>query len=289
VREIVIAQQGLAGAVALLDAIDKLAATLAAASAGLAGDLEAAAQDLGAARTAIKARDIGPETYADQLSKADRDLGAARAAANERPLDPIAAARLATAARGAAADVLAKVRHDAEQAARFAAAVESSITAAQAEVDRAADFIATRRVGVRRRARTRLVEAERLLERALDARETDPKAAMAQAQRADELAGEAYTLALNDFARWDAGRGGASPSSGGSDIAGAILGGIIGGILSGGGGRAGWGGSSWGAPGPPGGGGGGGGWGGGGHSSGGGFGGFGGGGGGGGHARGGRW
>jgi hypothetical protein len=174
--------------------------------------------------------------------------------------------------------------------------VDSSITAARAEVDRAQDFISTRSAGMQRRARTRLAEATRLLASAEALRDSNARQAMADALRADKLAGEAYALANDDFNRWD--RTGRPPTSGGggSDLAGAILGGIIGGILSGGGRGAGWGGSNWGSPGSSnqsggfggGGFGGGGGWGGG-HSAGGGFGGFGGGGGGGGHSAGGRW
>jgi uncharacterized membrane protein YgcG len=298
-REISIAQRGIAGAAALLDAIDKLGGALESAAGGVGDELAAAERDLADARDALDAMEpadaTGPDgagtaqARAADLSRAEADLAAAHAAANARPMDPIEGARRAAAARREAAELLAAVRRDAEQARRFAAAVESSIVAAQAEVDRAADFIETRRTGVRRQARTRLVEAERLLDSAIATRAADPKAAMVQAQRADKLAGEAYTLASMDFARWDSGRRG--PGTG-SDMAGAILGGIIGGILSGGGRGGGWGGSSWGSPGPFGGGGnGGGGWGGG-HSAGGGFGGFGGGSGssgGGGHSAGGRW
>ena len=121
---------------------------------------------------------------------------------------------------------------------------------------------------------------------------TDPALAAQAAERAERLANEAYRLADDDFSDWDQGgpgwgqrRGG---GGGGGDVAGAILGGIIGGILSGGGtGGGGWGGSPWGGSGGsrgggfPG-------WGGGGGFGSGGFGG-GGGGGGGGRARGGRW
>jgi uncharacterized membrane protein YgcG len=285
-HEIVVAQRGIAGAAALLDAIDKLSAALSGARAGLGDDLAAAERDLRDARSALDDADATPRSA--DLQRASVDLSAARAAANANPLNPLEAARLATAARRSAAEVLTSIRRDAEQAQRFEAAVDSSIAAAQAEVDRAADFIATRRSGVRRRARTRLAEAERTLAGAVAVRPSDPKAALAQAQRADALAEEAYQLAASDFDRWDSGRRGPSD---GSDLGTAILGGIIGGILSGGGrSGGGWGGSPWGSPGPFGGGspgGDGGGWGGG-HSAGGGFGGFGGGGGGG-HSAGGRW
>ncbi|MBI2782324.1 MAG: TPM domain-containing protein [Chloroflexi bacterium] len=292
-HEIVTAQQGIAGAARLLDAIDVAARTIRETEAGLGAQLDAAEADLDAALAATP-RD-GPDgmpSHAADVEAARAALRSARAAAAARPAEPIGAARSAATAQRLAGELLAAVRADAEQSARFAAALEASIAAARAEMDRASDFVATRRGGVGRRARTRLAEAERMLGVAEAERATDPKQAMADAQRADKLAGEAYSLATLDFTQWDrTGRG--SAASGGGDFAGAILGGIIGGILSGGGRGAGWGGSSWGSPGssaPRGGGlfgGSGGGWGGG-HSSGGSFGGFGGGGGGG-HSAGGHW
>jgi uncharacterized membrane protein YgcG len=289
-RELRMAQEGVAGAAAMLDAVDKLAASIREADARVAEELRAADADLAAARMAFGgARTVAVPTadHDAAFAAAEEALRAARAAAAARPLDPIAAHKLATEAHRRADDVLAAVRADAEQHARLVAAVDASLTTARADVDRAADFIATRRNGVGRQARTRLAEADRLLQGATALRASDPKAAMEQARRAERMAEEAYSLAGNDFDQFDRGGPGAGAGrSGGSDIAGAILGGIIGSILSGGGRRSGgWGGSPWGSQGPFGGGGG---WGGGGRSRGGGFGGFGGGGGGG-RSRGGRW
>jgi hypothetical protein len=304
VREIRTAQRGIAGAAALIDGVERLATSLRDAEAKLPEELAAAVRDLEAARAGAaemrRNATPGPQPpdHTAALDAAERAILEARAVGARTPLDPAEASRLTAAARKAATDVAAAVRQDVEQAARLVAALDASLTAAEAEIDRASSFIGTRRNGIGRRARTRLAEAQRLLDEAYALRETDPKAAMDQALRADKLAGEAYTAAQLDFTGWNSGRPGGSAPAAGSDIAGAILGGIIGGILSGGGRGAGWGGSSWGSPGsgsgggPFGGGGGpfgggGGGWGGGGHSSGGGFGG--GGGGGGGHSRGGRW
>ena len=288
-REIVTAQRGIAGAAGLLDAIDTLARSAAEAEAALPAQLSAAERDADAAESAIAADPTGPEPgRREALADIERSIRAARAAAATRPLDPIAAGRLAATAQASAAQLLADLRKDAAQEAQLASALASSLAAAATEIDRAAQFIGTRGGGVGRRARTRLAEAQRLLDEAEAVREADPKAALNLAQKADRFAEEAYSLATTDFTRWDSGRGPRGTSSGGADVAGAILGGIIGGILSGGGRGGGWGGSSWGSPGRGSGGGGfgGGGWGGG-HSSGGGFGGFGGGGGG--HSRGGRW
>ena len=295
-REIVVAQQGIAGAAALLDAIEVAGRTIRDTEAGLDAQLDGAEADIAAARAAIPPdRPAGTPPRDAEFEEAEAALRTARAAADAIPPEPIGAGRATAAARRLASELLAAVRADAEQEARFAAALDASITAARAEVDRAHAFISTRRGGVGRRARTRLAEAERLLAAAEASTATDPRRAMADAQRADKLAGEAYSIASMEFARWDqTGRG---PTTGG-DVAGAILGGIIGGILSGGSRGGGWGGSSWGSPGSGRSGGGfgrpsGGGWGGGGgHSAGGGFGGFGGGGGGGGgggHSQGGRW
>jgi uncharacterized membrane protein YgcG len=297
-RQIVVAQQGIAGAKALLDAVEAAVRTIHDAEAALDDQLAAAADDIDAARAAVPHdRPAGTPPRDSEFDAAEAALRSARAAARAVPPEPIGAGRAAAEAARLATQLLATVRADAEQEARFMAALHATFRAAHAEVDRAADFIATRRTGIGRRARTRLAEAERLLDSAESAREADPKQAMVDAKRADDLAGEAYSLASQDFARWDQPRGGGRGGGGsdGSQIAGAILGGIIGGILSGGGrrGGGGWGGSPWGSSGSssPGGGSGGGGWGGGGHSAGGGFGGFGGGGsgGGGGHSQGGRW
>jgi len=296
-REARTAEQGLTGATALLDAVDRLATAAGDAESRIADELREAEADLAAARSATS--DSEPSKSSEsRLTAAATAVRHAREAASAVPLDPIAALRGATDARRAADGALAAVRQDTEQRARFMAALETSLLTAQADVDRAADFIAVRRGGVGRRARTRLAEADRVLDRALALRDDDPQRSMEAARQAERLAEEAYELASDDLDQYGGGFGGGGfggglgGRSGSSDLAGVILGGIIGGVLSGGGrsGGGGWGGSPWGSSGPFGGGGGGG-WsgpfGGGGGGSGGG--GFGGGGGGGGRSRGGRW
>ena len=288
-RALSTAQAGIAGAKALLDGVEAAAAAVRQADSQLDGELAAAGHDLDDARAAA-GRDPSAGDHADQLSGATRALDEAKAAASTSPRDPVAALRLATAARRSAAEVLADVKRDAEEHAKLIAALGSSIDGATREIDRSDQFITTRLHGVGRQARTRLAAARDALAHAQAERDSNPQAALADARRAASLAEEAYNLAANDFGQFDGGAGG---QRGGSDIGAAVLGGIIGGILSGGmrrgGFGGGWGGSSWGGPfggggGGIGGGGIGGGWGGGGHSIGGGFGG-----GGGGHSVGGRW
>lgn len=129
---------------------------------------------------------------------------------------------------------------------RLRGLLEQALTAANARVHAAADFIGTRRGGVGAEARTRLSEAERYLAEANRVRDTDPPLALQHAQGAGTLAQQALQLAQNDVNRWQnqgpsnfGGRG----SSGGGNIAGAVLGGIlINSVLRGGGGGFGGGG-----------------------------------------------
>jgi uncharacterized membrane protein YgcG len=284
-----VALEGVTGATALLDAIDRLAASIAAAEQQLPGALREAETDLSDARATVTGMAGGPGSpLATRLAEADGALAVARAAASATPSDPAAALSKATEARRLADEVLASAREEVAARQRLEAAASASIRTAASAIDRAADFIETRRRGVGRGARTRLAEAERNLANAESLQRTDPALSAQAAQRAERLANEAYGLADDDFSDWDQGGPGYGQRRGGGqgDVAGAILGGILGGILSGGGtGGGGWGGSPWGGSGGsrgggfPG-------WGGGGGF---GSGGFGGGGGGGGRARGGRW
>lgn len=281
------AMEGVTGAAALLDAIDRLLATVDDAERRLPAELEAAATDLADASAALQGRTVDPGLVARRTA-ADQALQAARRAADARPLDPIEALRLATGARRAADELLVAARDAASTALRVAAAADASLRTASTEIDRTAAFVASRRRGVGETARTRLAEAQRHLALASAMVAREPAAALDEARRAEALAREAYRLAQSDFGDWDQGGPGWGQRSGTpqgdqtTQILGQILGGIIGGVIAGGGrsGGGGWGGSPWGGGG--GGGLGGGGWGGGGS------GGFGGGGGGG-RGRGGRW
>ena len=282
-----LALEGVTGASNLLDAIDRLGMSIAAAEQQLPAELREAETDLIDAREMTRGLEPG-SPLATKLSAAERGLAEARAAASAVPADPAAALSKATEAHRLADEVLATAREEVAARQRLEASASASIRTAAAAVDRASDFIATRRRGVGRAARTRLAEAERNLADATALERSDPALAAQAAGRAERLAEEAYRLADDDFNDWDQGGPGWGGRRGdGSDLAGAILGGILGGVLSGGGtGGGGWGGSPWGGSGGsrgggfPG-------WGGGGGLGGGGFGG--GGGGGGGFGRGGRW
>ncbi|WP_024793239.1 TPM domain-containing protein [Tomitella biformata] len=130
---------------------------------------------------------------------------------------------------------------------RLRGLLEQALTAANARVHAAADFIGTRRGGVGAEARTRLSEAQRYLAEATRIRASDPPLALQHAQGAGTLAEQALQLAQNDVNRWQNQQGpsnfGGGRGRGGGNVAGAVLGGIlINSVLRGGGGGFGGGG-----------------------------------------------
>jgi uncharacterized membrane protein YgcG len=246
------ALQGVTGSTELLDAIDRLAATLADAEARLPSELAESDRDLRDARTALGEIGQLEPGIAGRVREAERAIDAAHEAAKQRPLDPVEALRLATEAHRLADALVVAVRDAAVAHDRLEAAARSSLATATSGYDRAATFIASRRRGVGDAARTRLAEAHRNLEAAATIVTKDPQTAIDRSRRAQQLADEAYRLAYSDFAGWDrGGPGWGQPAGTGGDataeILGQILGGVIGGVIRSGGG-GGWGGSPWGTP-----------------------------------------
>jgi uncharacterized membrane protein YgcG len=268
------AQEGLARATRLIEAIERLGTRLDEAAARLPAELDAAAKDVATARAGVidhrslpplapgsstqpplapGASPSAPGDPATALATAERLLDEARRAAEARPLEPLAALERATQANQAADAIIAGLREAEAQRVRRLQVAGAAVASARGHVDRATDYITTRRHGVGREARTRAAEAALRLEEAERLAETDPDGAVTAAQRATRLADEAYRLATAEFDSWDQGggpvagpyaRGGSSES----ELIGAVLGGVLGGILSGGGRGSGWGGSPWGGP-----------------------------------------
>ena len=267
----------------LLDAIDRLDATVTDVRSKLDAQLDEAARSIAAARKAIGTGRATAGTQAgvtSQLAEADAELGRARSSSDGSSPDPVGAFQHATRADQLADSVAAGLRAEADRRARERSIALSTIDAARARIVQADAFLGSRHHGVERDARTRLTEAERLLDQARSTLETDPAAATEAARHAANLAEDAYRVAAADFDEYDQfGR----PTGGGTDVLRAALPFLIPILLRGGGG---WGGTRWGEPGGGGGWGGGGVFGGGGRSSGGVFGG---GGFGGGRSGGGRW
>ncbi|MEU9533796.1 TPM domain-containing protein [Streptomyces sp. NPDC048213] len=161
--------------------------------------------------------------------------------------DPIDALRRVEEADAALDEALAGAREREQGDARARSLLDGAMLTARSSVAAAADFVTTNRGAVGSPARTRLAEAQRRLEQAAALAGTgDAQAALAEAHRADALAGEARSLAEQDVRGYGyGGRGGPGgmAGGGGGGMGGAVLGGIIlGGLLGGGGGRGGFGG-----------------------------------------------
>ena len=246
------ALEGLTGADALLKAIDQLAATIAEAESRAPTEAAEADKDLADAQAALTGRPTSPQVGA-QLTAAKSAIDDARRATGTTPADPPDALRRATEAHRLATVALAAARESAAATDRLIASARSSIQTAAADIQRAEAFISVRRRGVGDTARTRLAEAQRMIDQATSLVDSDPAAAVTAAKRADSLAQEAYHQAADDFNDWDQGGPGWGQRTGpaGSptaDVLGAIIGGVLasGGRGGGFGGGGGWGGSPWG-------------------------------------------
>lgn len=196
------AQQAIAEAGQLVGAVRAIAQSIEDAESSLPGELAAARADVASAREAASKDGAGVR---ERLARAEEALKAAELRAKEAPADVLAAVRLATQANSIADEVLATARQAEEQRARDAQLLASTLGQAERSYRRAADYIASRRAGVGRAARTRLAEAEAHYERARSMATADPHRALAEARRAGELAEDAYARAVEDFEEYDSG------------------------------------------------------------------------------------
>ena len=148
---------------------------------------------------------------------------------------------------------LAPTRDAEEQDRRAQRQLDDLLGGLESTLRATGDFLSTRRGAVGPEARTRLAEAERLRLVALDQRPVDALAALATAQRAEQLAREAADLAQQDVERADqlqvgggqlGGRGGGLNGVGGMVLGGILLDSVLrgGGGFGGGGGWGGGGG-----------------------------------------------
>lgn len=131
------------------------------------------------------------------------------------------------------------------QAQRARAELDRSLLSARTQVQAAEDYLVARRGAIGSEARTRLAEAGRLVVEAQSLAAGDPARALAAAQRAEQLAGQAMSLAQQDVSGFGGGTagggmfGGQPARGGGGDVFGAVLGGILINSMMGGGGGGG--------------------------------------------------
>lgn len=211
--------------------VERLAAELAAARTALAAQQD----DLRAGIAAAAALPTSPG-LASALAAAESTLAAADAS------DPIAALERLVIVDRELDTQLAGAREESERRAKAEAALERTLASARSRILSAAEYVTAHRGAVGADARARLAEAQAQEQFAADAKATDPVGALAAAQRALDLAGQALLSAENDVQAAMAPSGAVGGLLGGGSggarggVSEALIGGLIGGLLSGGGG-----------------------------------------------------
>ncbi|KLO30315.1 TPM domain-containing protein [Mycobacterium haemophilum] len=225
------AEAALGQARALLDAVDNAASDIRHAVAALptvADDIQS-----GIMRTneqlhkAQHAKSLHTGELVAARDAAARALDGARGAGSADPLAAFAQLTTANADLNRLLDTLAEEQTAAD---RLSRSFEQALFTAQARVGAVSDYIDTRRGSIGPEARTRLAEAKRQLETALEKKTTNLTEAIAYANAASTLAANAQSLANADVQSAQR----AYTRRAGGD-AGAMIGGIIiGDLLSGG-------------------------------------------------------
>lgn len=261
------ARQRLSFADTTIDTARSLVARPAGSQSGLVDAVRAAEAALGQARTLLDAVDSAatditravnglPAAIADLRRGVEHagellgqgavpraaELSAARAAAEaaladaerDGASDPLGAFTSLTRADADLDQLVDTVASEREAAERLSRAFDQALFTAQSRVRAVSDFIDTRRGSVGPEARTRLAEAVRQLDAAQAKRATNLPEAIAHANGAAMLAGQAQTHANADVANAQQAYTNRYGGGGGGSSAGAVLGGIIiGNILSG--------------------------------------------------------
>ncbi|MFJ6794590.1 TPM domain-containing protein [Streptomyces sp. NPDC091268] len=225
-------------AATLVDAVERRAQELAQAAGKLPGALNETDSDLADARGLLAGTAQGTSTadLRGRIARAESVLGDVRREQAGGRYDPIDALRRVEEADAALDEALAGARERETGRQRAAALLDQALLSARSAIGAAADYITTSRGAVGSRARTRLAEAQRHLERSAAVAAADPPGALAEAQRADALAREAQQLAEQDVRAYQDPYGGRGAGGG---RGGAVLGGIILGEILRGGGRGG--------------------------------------------------
>ncbi|GAA1129829.1 TPM domain-containing protein [Arthrobacter flavus] len=228
----------------LLDAISKRATELDAAKVELDRSVSDTAQDLAQAQAMLATGQH--QDLAGPVASAEAALTTVRTESAAGRVDPVSLLQRIEAAHAQLDTALGGVKNQTEQTQRAREALQHAIMAAQSRISGTSDYIRARRGGVGSEARTRLAEAERNLDYAVQIQSDDPVAALSHAQQATALAEQAAQIAQQDvdgFGGGMGGFGGGGMFGGGNQgggMGGALLGGILlGGILNGGGGGGG--------------------------------------------------
>ena len=224
----------------LLDAIDKLGADLDAADRSITDVVADLRNDLQLARSQPDPNG----SLVNVIAATDAvvaDVEQKRAAGPHAPGELLSQLE---AANTSIDGILQQVRDSQAQLQRAQSQLGHALSSAGAVVSAAEDYITARRGAVGADARTRLAEAGRNLVQAQQLAASDPVAALASAQTADQLARAAIDSAQSDVSGFGMQQGGFGGMMGGgaqqsgNGMMGAILGGIIINSVLGGGGRS---------------------------------------------------
>ncbi|WP_292832386.1 TPM domain-containing protein [Microbacterium sp.] len=227
------AEDAIAEAKRLQDAVDKLGADLA------QGDQDAARllADIDTDLASAGALPDPDGRLAPVIAATRQQVDAGRALLAGTARRPLHALEGLTRANEQIDALLDGVRDSRQKAERATQQLGMLLTQAQGQVSSAEDFITSRRGAIGARARTRLAEAETSLIQARQLQQSDPAQALTHAQRANDLAAQAIQYAQNDVGAFQGGGSGGNSGSGGS-MMNAVLGGILINSLLGGGGRS---------------------------------------------------
>jgi predicted nucleic acid-binding Zn-ribbon protein len=227
------AESALGQARALLDAVDSAAsdihhavATLPSLIADVQAGIEHADEQLPSAQQTEAAHIRELAAARDAANKA---LDAARASGSA---DPLGAFTQLTKADADLNRLLATVAEEQATAERLDRTFEQALFTAQSQIHAVSEYIDTRRGSIGPEARTRLAEASRQVQAALDKRSTDVSEAITRANTAATLAAQAQSLADDDVRSAQLAYTG---RYGGGNNMGAMMGGIIIGDMLGGG------------------------------------------------------
>jgi uncharacterized membrane protein YgcG len=225
----------------LLDGVDRRASELSEASSALTAALTMTEANIAEAAAS------GQQGLREPAVRAQTVAAQVRSMLGAGPADPLEGLRAVEEANSQLDQALAGVREAQVRQQRARESLQQAVLTARSSIAAAGDFITTNRGGVGSTARTRVAEAQRHLDRALAVAATDAESAVAEAQRADAMASQAYQEAQQDVSGFaGAGQGmgglgqlfgGGGGGSGAAGTMGAVLGGIlINSVLNGGGG-----------------------------------------------------
>jgi predicted nucleic acid-binding Zn-ribbon protein len=242
------AESALGQARALLDAVDSAASDIRRAVATLPSLISDIQTGIEHADTQLQGAQQTRAAHIRQLASARTAAKTALdAARTSGSADPLGAFARLTKADADLNRLLATVAEEQATAERLNRTFEQALFTAQSRMHAVSEFIDTRRGSIGPEARTRLAEASRQLQAALDKRETDINEAIGRANTAATLAAQAQSLANDDVRSAQVAYTGRYGGGGhlGAMMGGIIVGDMLGGAMSGGFG-GGWGSTSFG-------------------------------------------